>query len=361
MFQTIVVSILAFGVQLIAAPKEVQSLTQMTAESELIVGGEVIDVEISDDVINLRVLPRRVLKGPLDTQTIQAYLVADPPIPTDSARDAIQGKFVLLFLNYDSDQAKWRLHGEKLLVPHELILAADAPDRLIADTVGTTPLQRVILEVASFYAHEPSRASFVLLFPLAWRRVERELAESVFHALHASGNPEIARTGLSGLAHLGSPEAVRAISGRIGATDEPDFGRLFSVLERSNPRVDDDALRTLIKWAASDRPELRVGAVGILSQLRQPLAVVALGQALHDNEFEVRWRAIGGLAVFANNINVLNGVPEGDSWQWRTDETMKHCVYDRELVHSNEAFYLGFWRDWWAKYGAQIETLVGGE
>lgn len=353
---------LAFSTQLLAAPREVRTLTELVGHSDLIVSGEVIDVEVAGNVVSLRLLPRRLLKGELDTQTVHAYVVTNPGTLSDTARDALRGKFALLFLNYDREQERWRLNSDgHILLPHHMILAAEDPGKLMEEESAGTPLQRVIMEVASFYAKGPSHSALTLLIPLSWQRVEPELTESVFRAFLSSEIPEVQETGLSGLANVGSPAAVMAISERMSALSKPRVEALLAMLARSYTAVGDDALNLLIGWLGTDRVEFRSGAAGVLARLRHPVAVVALGRALFDSEFEVRWRAIGGLAVFANNIDIASGVPEGNSWKWRTDDTMKHSVFDRQLVQTNESLYLGFWRGWWTEHEQQVTSLVGGQ
>ncbi|MDA1315788.1 MAG: HEAT repeat domain-containing protein, partial [Acidobacteria bacterium] len=135
---------------------------------------------------------------------------------------------------------------------------------------------------------------------------------------------------------------------------------VFSQLERVYASTDPKGVEILARWLQPGSPDhVRAAAAAALSRIHTPSAVMVLGPALRDPDFQVRWRAIGGLANFANNIPIGGVGPSADPWPFRTDDTMRYLVNSEE-IRDKEDFYLDFWRAWWSENQGAVQALADG-
>ena len=73
-----------------------------------------------------------------------------------------------------------------------------------------------------------------------------------------------------------------------------------------------------------------------------------LARLLDSPDATLRTCAIGGLAMFANNVPIGSHEPAAGDWAWRTDDTIAHSAMDQGVISNNAAYYIGFWKSWWA-------------
>ena len=102
-------------------------------------------------------------------------------------------------------------------------------------------------------------------------------------------------------------------------------------------------------------PELRVAAGGALARLHTKEALPYLAKMLDSPNITMRTYAVGGLAMFANNVPVGGHEPAAGEWPYRTEGTIRHSVMSERAVAENEAFYVGFWKDWWSEHRGDLE------
>jgi hypothetical protein len=99
-----------------------------------------------------------------------------------------------------------------------------------------------------------------------------------------------------------------------------------------------------------------------LMNIHTPLAVTFLAPLLEDEDPQLRTDAIGGLALFANNIPIIDhrdptkpSVIRFDlQGPYKTPATVEHCELMLPVIARNEGYYLSFWKEWWSANGAAI-------
>jgi hypothetical protein len=62
--------------------------------------------------------------------------------------------------------------------------------------------------------------------------------------------------------------------------------------------------------------------------------------------------------MFANSVPAESVSPAAGIRPFRTADTIKFSVFDRNLVRKDEVAYLTFWRQWWTQHEAQIQNLA---
>ncbi|MBM3737831.1 MAG: hypothetical protein FJW39_18780 [Acidobacteria bacterium] len=94
-------------------------------------------------------------------------------------------------------------------------------------------------------------------------------------------------------------------------------------------------------------PQLRRAAAIAMARLHSRECLPHLARLMDDPDAELRALGVGGLAMFANNIQPGRNHPAPEPWPFRTDATMAHSAMSPEVIGRDPAKYLGFWKQWW--------------
>jgi hypothetical protein len=218
-------------------------------------------------------------------------------------------------------------------------------------------IQRVMRAVGSLQLLGPSKAP-VSLLPLARNRIEPDTLREVFNQMTRSDVSSARALGAEGLAALGDVEGLLDIERLLSQGDLELRSVAANIAEYRD--LDPRGVQLLSRWIAPDQiPELRVASAAALANIHNAEAVIALGPALYDTDFQLRWRAIGALSLFANNVPVGGVTPAPGDWLFRTDDTVRFSIND-ESVARREAEYLSFWRQWWDENRNILEGFTLG-
>jgi len=106
----------------------------------------------------------------------------------------------------------------------------------------------------------------------------------------------------------------------------------------------------------SNTPELRTASASALAWIHTGQALPYLAPLLDDANPDVRGAAVGGLAMFANNVISGEGSPSAVAWKYRTEETIAHSCMGPTCMKQNEGYYIGFWKTWWTANRNSIEA-----
>jgi len=195
------------------------------------------------------------------------------------------------------------------------------------------------------------------LLPLAWSGVEPDVTAAAFRAIRRSG-PKGLISGTTGLVALGGVEGLESLEGPE-IQGRPELQHIVLEVERFYRSPSAKGTEILSRWLQSGQPvNKRHAAAGALARIHTPGAILALGIALNDSDFDMRWRAIGGLSMFANNVPVGGAGPAPGAWPFRTGDSARFSVFDKYLVQKDEQRYLAFWRRWWDENHSAISNLA---
>ena len=98
-------------------------------------------------------------------------------------------------------------------------------------------------------------------------------------------------------------------------------------------------------------------AAAALAMIHTPEAVMVLGPALYDSDFQIRWRAIGGLGMFANNFPIGGVGPGPGPAPFLTEDTIRFSINSPD-VKDKENQYLAFWKSWWSENREAVEKMT---
>jgi hypothetical protein len=234
----------------------------------------------------------------------------------------------------------------------------DRPVKLMADDPDDSAMQKVIKELATIHAYSDGSMNMAYLRPLIW--TGSEYAESARTALQAIKDSDATRGvvrgrgSLQSLSEFEGLESLDKILSRGGSGNDSSLARLERTYRSKDPR----GVAILARWLnQGGSAEMRAAAAGALARIHTPDAVTILGPALNHADFQVQWRAVGGLAMFANNVPIAGGGPAPGEWPFRSDDTFRYSAYSEEYVAEHHEF-IDFWRKWWAENEAAVEALV---
>lgn len=110
----------------------------------------------------------------------------------------------------------------------------------------------------------------------------------------ADSDPQVARTAVDALAHLGTPEAIAAL---VNLTAET--ARREACVEALS-RLDEKKIELIGKGLTSAQSSVRRAVVDVLGRMKHPLASGLLSKALDDEEATVRLAAVNALTHIGN-------------------------------------------------------------
>jgi hypothetical protein len=248
--------------------------------------------------------------------------------------------------------------NETYLEQHLLTTDSTVPQRVIAKSDSDTPIQKVVKELATIQAYSDSSDALSYLMPLAWRGAEVETTRAVFRALLQSGTKSGLVHGMTGLVALGEQEGLERLDTAL-LQGRNEVSTSLQLLERTYKSTDPRGVAILARWLDQGSPAaMRAAAAAALARIHTPEAILVLGPALQDTDFQTRWRAIGGLAMFANNVPIGGAGPAAGSWPFRNEDTVRFSVNSADLVARNEGYYLNFWRNWWSENRGAVAELT---
>lgn len=337
-----------------------RSIPDIVAESDLIVMALVASIEAPRGAFDGRItlIPLEILKGPTVGSPIVLSFKGIGPGRSGSAN----GRQVLAFAKRAVNTSEFILlplvQGGDTVLEQQLLSTTASPARgAIELKAEDTPLQKVIKALVTIQLHSNSANTLPYLMPLAWGRTEPELTAEAFRILQRSSWPGGRINGTIGLVALGDIDGLKSLEA-LEIQGHRDLPRVVSEVERFYRSPAPEGIVILSRWLRSGDPAKRHAAAGALARIHTPEAIMSLGPLLDDIDFEVRWRSIGGLSMFANNVPIGGAGPASGDWAFRSAETARFSVFDRNVVRQNERPYLEFWRRWWSDNQTAIGKLT---
>ncbi|MDZ7638497.1 MAG: hypothetical protein U5J83_09655 [Bryobacterales bacterium] len=336
-----------------------RSLPDLLALSDTIVIGQLAKIDAEGPTSgSIVVLLKETIKGREASGSIRVLYKAIRV--ADAAR--LENRRVLMFLARDEDGAFHLVpvaHGSDVLLDQSLFLAESAePPSLLPSHPGDSPLQKVIKALASIQADSKDSLALSMLMSLAWQQQTRSDLTEAFRAIRGSASTTARTHGTTGLVAFGGLDGLRALDEDVSRGQLDPLGNI-ELLERVYASEDRAGIEILSRWLRpSAHPSVRAAAAGALARIHTPAAIVVLGPALYDPEFEVRWRAIGAFSMFANNVPIGGAGPAPGAWPFSSDSTFKFSVADPDVIRKDEPRYLEFWRAWWVDHRKAVAELA---
>jgi len=136
----------------------------------------------------------------------------------------------------------------------------------------------------------------------------------------------------------------------------PDWRNVTDELRFRFANTDPSAVAILGRLVRSSatRGDLREASAYALARVHTKEALPYLAELLESSDLDLLTCAVGGMAMFANNIPIGAHHPAAGPWPFRTEETMMHSAMSPGVIASKRAYYVDFWKRWWVENRAAI-------
>jgi hypothetical protein len=347
-----------------AGPAARQSVGALATASDAIVAGSIEGSSAAGD-INVTVRTELVLKGPVREGDILS-LVWTPPYTSPPPAAWSATGHGLIFLDR-TPSGGWTLNpvGQGDIAWQDTYFPTPAAGGAAPGGQGganfgdirhnaeaslpanPSVLDRVLLELAvAVEARAPVPVDLVSEF----RQSHSSVLTAAFGRYRSSQDPFLRGMGIRGALAAGDASGLQTVHQNYAALAAgkgwvPIVQEIKIYYSNAAPA----AVQELGTIATDSNvgADLRVAAASALARMHTRQTLPFLGQLLGMDPISLRAAAVGGLSSFANNVPVGLHEPASGPWQYRTDDTISHSVFDNAAFASREAYYLEFWKSWW--------------
>ena len=192
-----------------------------------------------------------------------------------------------------------------------------------------------------------------------YRKMPSDITRATFQRMAQSKNPRVAVLGMRAMVDGSDKNFVETLErdqDRILAM--PGSSGILDSLKFYYADTDPASINAMGRMATAPtgKPEVRQAAAGALARLHTQASLPFLASLLDSPDAVLRTFAVGGLAMFANNIPIGSHHPAPGKWSYRTEETMARSAMDVKRVADNDAYYVGFWKQWWQAHRVELTS-----
>lgn len=334
-----------------AGPAARVPVARLTAASDAIVIGSCKSTVVNG-AVNATIQVERALKGPF--RTGGAVSVA--------WTSASSGHGVF-FLKRDANRS-WSLlpatNGDARWEDTYLSTPASVPEALRKTVTASLPpnastLDRVLVEMV-IAAESGGGVPYELVN--IFRDHPSPVLAAAFTRFRAKQNPVLAFAGLSGEVLKGDPSTIVALRRDYAALSvDQRWGFVLDNIRWYYRNTEPRAIRALGDIAIDSKAatDLRVAVASALARTHTQPALPYLAALLSDENRALRALGVGGLSMFANNVEAGSHAIAPGEWSYRSEETIAHSAGDEAGIAARERYYIDFWLNWWQKHRSALE------
>jgi hypothetical protein len=344
----------------IAGPAAVVPVSLLASQADTIVIATVSQGTMVGGVTSATLLVERSLKGDLLPGATVPVVWTGPPAVQPRVYSVAPDRG-LFFLRRDAT-GRWVIvpgwSGEVGFQMSYFVLPAGPEPAQFTPAPKTSVLDKVLLELAwvrEVGVPRPGGAAVDLVSE--YRRSRSEALRGVFTRWAKGTSPLLRPMALQALVGDGDLNALAAVEAEQSSLAASPVGReVMNGIKIHFRNSDTAAVRTLGRLATSpsSSSDLKDASAAALARLHTREALPFLAELLDSPVLWLRTYAVGGLAMFANNVPVGSHHPALGDWPYRTEETMAHSAMDPGLISGKESYYIGFWKNWWASHRVEL-------
>lgn len=218
-----------------------------------------------------------------------------------------------------------------------------------------TALDRIVVEIVTGF-----EAGLSLNYDLVsvYKDTRSPVLPVAFKSFQMSTNPELAALGHAGAIATGDASSIQVIyrNAKTLSTARRWDSVLFEIRQFRDPANVKaiTAFETIVSDQSALLP-LRQAAAISLGSIHVRHSLPYLAALLTEPSLTLRTAAVGGLALFANNVKIGESSPSADPSPYRDDQTIAHSAWDERIV-GRDSSYLTFWQTWWLAHRAELTT-----
>ena len=220
-----------------------------------------------------------------------------------------------------------------------------------------TALDRIVLEIVSC-----SEAGLPLRYDLVglYKETRSPVLVAAFRAFQMSTDQEVAAVGHAGAIATGDASSIGSIYRNAKTLSTARrWGSVLSEMRQFSDPANTSAIAALetIVSDQSTRPPLREAAAISLGKMHTRQSLPYLAALLSEPSLTLRVAAVGGLALFANNVPVGSYTPAAGPSPYRDDQTIAHSAWDEAIVR-RDGSYTTFWQTWWLVHRTELTATT---
>lgn len=181
--------------------------------------------------------------------------------------------------------------------------------------------------------------------------------KALFSQFKTSTHPVLRINGLRASLYDEGGLGLSALEDGLGRLSAAEITSIAEEIHYYLATTDTRAIASLARLAVSGAApaQLRKASVRALARSHTAETLQHLARFLDDPDAELRALAVGGLAMFANNVRAgdLHQLVPGP-WEYRTSETLLNSAMDAKVIQDNPST-VGFWKSWWAEHRAELQ------
>ena len=231
--------------------------------------------------------------------------------------------------------------------------ASRGPIAAAVSSQAKTALDRIALEVlASFEVGLPSRYDLAGVY----KDTRSPVLLAAFKSFKMSTDKELAALGHAGSIATGDASSIEAIhqNAKTLSTAQRWDSVLFEIQQFRDPANVNaiTALENIVSDQSALLP-LRQAAGISLGAIHARHSLPYLAALLTEPSLTLRTAAVGGLALFANDVAIGASSPGARPSPYRDDQTIAHSAWDERIV-GRDGSYTSFWQAWWLTHRAEL-------
>ncbi len=217
--------------------------------------------------------------------------------------------------------------------------------------------ERILAEVASaLESGEGQAGGGVVDFAWEYRSNPSPAMKALFAQLKGSRNAQLRAAGLRAAVSNGDDQALAKVEQGLANQNKADIALIADEIQYYVKVTDGRAVARLGRLAVSQASpsQLRKASLTALARIHTKESLPYLAVFLDDPDIELRSLAVGGMAMFANNVPVGEHEPSAGAWKYRTEDTLRYSAMDPTIIQNTPAA-VTFWKSWWAEHGQELQ------
>lgn len=332
------------GSTLLAGPMSVGSIPALVERSALVFVGTIVQQHASASSLSVTIVTDRMIKGSLQGQATVSVVF---PSLRDRSINPI-GLHGIFFARTSPSGAEWEIvspmgGGETVL---DMFYSLSKSQMAPASSPDDSSTDRVIRELAAAFERRESRlgppidlVGMVRAWPTVAARAEAA-------RLSTSSDPIVHAIALKAGISIGDVSALQRATSERSTTAKSQFSDLMDYVKRYYRSPDPLGVKVLGQLLVDGDSQDQISAASALAHIHTNVALQYLAPLLDSADPVLRSCAVGGLALFANNVPIGENHPAPGEWKYRTNETMQNSAMDADVIKNNSGI-ITFWKAWW--------------
>ena len=333
----------------------------LTDKSDAVIVGKIVNISVKDYVFTLNIEVEQSFKGELKKGRLFPADLASYPGMGWMAKEEVNDRGVF-FLKRSG--GKWSIFP---VLSGALVQLRRAYFRLPASSEAATISrsdpsvhERVLAElIGVLKQHSGQGLDWLIDFMWEYRTSSSPEIKSIFLQAASSPNLRIQALALRAGISEGSETAFAQMEQLVARKVYSAFSGLEEEIQNYFKTPDSSAVASIGRMATSTEApsSLRKACLTALARIHTRPALTYLAHFLDSSDVELQSLAVGGLAMFANNVPIGGHGPAAGSWPFRTEDTLKHSAMDPRVLMAKPNI-VGFWKHWWEEHRSELVSAA---